>query len=100
MIIVKGLIIAALTIITFLRAFINAKIYNNLHGTDQKLMINQEDASRESADKSSESLIFAVYCVLIFIWFKFKKGNGKDVLYNYLLSLGTIALIYLLIILS
>ena len=92
--IVTAFFIIFIIAITIARGIINAKIFNNLHNTETEMFVSAKDTSRQEIDKSSESLLFAIYCSLVFVWFQFKKEDTKYVIYNYLLSLITGALIY------
>lgn len=88
-----AILIILIVAITIARGIINAKIFNNLHDMDIEMFVNAEDTSPEEIDKSSESLLFAIYCALVIIWFKFKKEDLRYVVYNYLLCLLTATLI-------
>ena len=85
-------IIAAIGL-TIVRAVINSNIYNNLHDTDQKMMISADGKSTDMND-SGESFLFAVYCALILIWIRFKKIDLKWVMVNYGLVIITSLIIY------
>ena len=87
-------IIITLVFLTFFRAFINAGIWNNLHGKNGKLFVNA--SSIDEVDDSSESALFGIYCCLIFVWFRFKKEMRMKVLYSTLMSLATLVLLYFL----
>ncbi len=88
-----ALLITLIVAITITTGIINAKIFNNLHDMNIEMFVNAEDTTPKEIDKSSESLLFAIYCALVIIWFKFKKEDIKYVIYNYILSLITAALI-------
>lgn len=83
-------IIIILVALTIARAIINAQIFNNLHASNNEMMLTARDTSSEEIDKSNESVLFALYCALVMIWFRFKKTDLKWVLLNYFLTIITI----------
>lgn len=89
------LIIVAVIFLTFFRAFLNAEIWNSLHNKKNELFVNAN--SIEDVDDSTESVLFGLYCSLIFIWFKFKKEDKRKVVYSTSMSVISILLICLLI---
>jgi hypothetical protein len=72
---------------------INSKIYNSLHNTSQEMIYSSINTSDEEIDKSSESILFAIYCSLIIVWFKFRRKDLRLVIANYVLSALSILLI-------
>ncbi len=60
---------------------------------NNEMMVSAVDSTPEELHRSDESILFALYCVFIFVWFKFKKADRLLVFYNYILSIVTIAII-------
>ena len=97
MIVLHSLIAAFILFLTIARAIVNAKIYNNLHKSDQKMMYSATNTSKKELDRSNESILFAFYCSFVIIWFKFKKNDIKLVILNYFLVILTALIVLLLI---
>tara|TARA_R110001606_G_scaffold344511_1_gene493239 strand:+ start:17098 stop:17397 length:300 start_codon:yes stop_codon:yes gene_type:complete len=87
------LIVGSFVCLLIARSVINSKIYNRLHGTSQEMIYSSINTSDEEIDKSSESILFAIYCSLIIVWFKFRREDLTLVIANYVLSALSILLI-------
>lgn len=57
----------SLIVITIARGVINASIYNKLHNTNELMIYTADNTSRDEIDKSNGSMLFAIYCILIFV---------------------------------
>jgi multidrug efflux pump subunit AcrB len=75
------------------RAVLNSRIYNNLHDSQNEMIYSASDATTDEIDKSNQSFLFAIYCVLIFIWFRFKRTDLILVIWSTLLSLITVLIL-------
>lgn len=93
-------LIAALTIITIYRVWLNAQVYRIKYDFHEPIDPKAKDMSTEEINRMNESSLFILFCFFTFFWFRYRSVYRSFQVKSNFMMLWTIITVILIILVT